>query len=178
LESIDLNDINYLNFCTSTDIILIVIVDNEYYQKYYLKLVTEQSVEVENDDNKEIGTLITYMNVVTAGYRYFMRWQTEILFMHKSILENESLLKQQKAQLFSMLEYKCGDFQSYLSIAIESESEESQNVFSCQYKAIKYTRVPKNGTLYLMNKGEFLANPFKVYERILEYKTKLTNLIE
>jgi hypothetical protein len=177
-QSTDLNDINYLNLCFNTDVMLMIIVDNEYYQKYYPKLAKEQSVIVEKDDNKGIGALIAYMNVITDGYRNFMRWENEILFMHKSILENKSLLKQQKAQLFSMFENKCGDFQIYLNNVIDCESEESSNVFTNQHKAIIFTRVPKNNTSYLMNKGEFLAHPLKVYKRILEYKTKLSNLIE
>lgn len=178
LQSIDLNDINYLNFCSSTDSILMVIVDNEYYQKYYLKLDKEQFAAVETNDNKGVGTLITYMNTITNGYRNFMRWETEILFLHKHILENKYLLKQQKAQLFSMLENKCRDFLIYFTFVKDSESVESENKFSNQYRVIKFTKVPKNNEFCLVNKGEFLANPLKVYERILEIKTKLNSIIE
>lgn len=177
-QSIDLSEINYLNFCYNTDIILIFIIDSEYYQKYYIKLNDVEKIVVEKDDIMQITTLISYMNVLTTGYRNYMRWAIQLFYIQESILANESLLKQQKAQLFSMMENKCGDFQSYFNSVVTYESEESENIFSNQFKTTIFRRVLAENKFFIMKKGELLALPLKTYKRMLEQKIKLTNLIE
>lgn len=178
ISSFDGEGINYLNFFYSVDNLLMSIVDNECYQKYFPLVVGNKFVNVDIEDIKEVNKLISIMRILDYGYGRLLYWQNQTSYLFNSIIESEFLLKQQKTQLILTLENNCGDFLSYFKQAEEYLTEPEFNEPNNYYKAIQFKRILAANHFKIAGKDELLARSIKIYKKTITEKEKLSYITE